>query len=187
MREFDRYQGKGVPDGKVSLALRLTFRAADRTLTDGEIQTAMDAIVARSSPNTAPSSARAIVPVAMRAILIASALAVRAQHCSRGRMSHLPSTERMVKSAVARTVDLDPIDRLEDKVKLLVGLVTQLRAEQARSAEENARLTEELEELRARVTDLDGTASELAALRDERELVRARVSDMLRQLDHLNA
>jgi phenylalanyl-tRNA synthetase beta chain len=45
VREFDRYQGKGVPDGKVSLALRLTFRAADRTLTDGEIQAAMDAIV----------------------------------------------------------------------------------------------------------------------------------------------
>ena len=93
----------------------------------------------------------------------------------------------MVKSALARTVDLDPIDRLEDKVKLLVGLVTQLRAEQARSADENARLTEELEGLRARVADLDGTSSELAALRDERELVRARVSDMLRQLDHLNA
>jgi regulator of replication initiation timing len=93
----------------------------------------------------------------------------------------------MVKSALARTVDLDPIDRLEDKVKTLVGLVTQLRAEQARSAEENARLTEELEGLRAQVADLDGTASELAALRDERELVRARVGDMLRQLDHLNA
>jgi phenylalanyl-tRNA synthetase beta chain len=45
VREFDRYQGKGVPEGSVSLALRLTFRAADRTLTDGEIQTAMDAIV----------------------------------------------------------------------------------------------------------------------------------------------
>ena len=93
----------------------------------------------------------------------------------------------MVKSALARTVDLDPIDRLEDKVKLLVGLVAQLRAEQARAAEVNGRLTEELEELRARVADADGTASELAALRDERELVRARVSDMLRQLDHLNA
>lgn len=92
-----------------------------------------------------------------------------------------------MKSALARTVDLDPIDRLEDKVKLLVGLVTQLRAEQARAAEDNARLTEELDGLRARVTDLDGTAGELAALRDERELVRARVSDMLRQLDHLNA
>ena len=93
----------------------------------------------------------------------------------------------MVKSAVARTVDLDPIDRLEDKVKLLVGLVTQLRAEQARTLEENGRLTEELEELRGKVADLDGTTSELVALRDERELVRARVSDMLRQLDHLNA
>jgi len=45
VREFDRYQGKGVPEGKVSLAVRLTFRAADRTLTDGEVQTAMDAIV----------------------------------------------------------------------------------------------------------------------------------------------
>jgi len=93
----------------------------------------------------------------------------------------------MVKSAVARTVDLDPIDRLEDKVKLLVGMVTQLRADQARAVEENTRLTEELEGLRSRVADLDGTTSELAALRDERELVRARVSDMLRQLDHLNA
>jgi phenylalanyl-tRNA synthetase beta chain len=45
VREFDRYQGKGVPEGKVSLALRLTFRAADRTLTDAEVQAAMDAIL----------------------------------------------------------------------------------------------------------------------------------------------
>ena len=45
VREFDRYQGKGVPDGKISLALRLTFRSSDRTLTDAEVQAAMDAIV----------------------------------------------------------------------------------------------------------------------------------------------
>jgi len=45
VREFDRYQGKGVPEGKVSLALRLTFRAADRTLTDAEVHAAMEAIV----------------------------------------------------------------------------------------------------------------------------------------------
>jgi phenylalanyl-tRNA synthetase beta chain len=44
--EFDRYQGKGVPDGHVSLSIRLTFRAADRTLTDSEAQQAVDAIVA---------------------------------------------------------------------------------------------------------------------------------------------
>ena len=30
---FDRYEGKGVPDGKVSLAFRLVFQRPDRTLT----------------------------------------------------------------------------------------------------------------------------------------------------------
>ena len=45
IREFDRYRGKGVPDGCVSLALRLTFQAAERTLTDVEVQTAIDAVV----------------------------------------------------------------------------------------------------------------------------------------------
>jgi phenylalanyl-tRNA synthetase beta chain len=45
IREFDRYQGKGVPDGKISLSLHFTFRAADRTLTDAEVQSAMDDIV----------------------------------------------------------------------------------------------------------------------------------------------
>ena len=43
--EFDRYQGKGVPDGRVSLSLRLTFRAPDRTLTDDEAQSATEHIV----------------------------------------------------------------------------------------------------------------------------------------------
>jgi phenylalanyl-tRNA synthetase beta chain len=44
--EFDRYQGKGVAEGRVSLSLRLTFRAPDRTLTDEEAQSATDSIVA---------------------------------------------------------------------------------------------------------------------------------------------
>jgi phenylalanyl-tRNA synthetase beta chain len=46
VREFDRYQGKGVPEGKVSLSLRLTFRSPDRTLTDAEVQRAMDGVLA---------------------------------------------------------------------------------------------------------------------------------------------
>jgi len=45
VREFDRYQGKGIPDGKVSLSLRLTFQSPERTLTDDEVNTAMTAIV----------------------------------------------------------------------------------------------------------------------------------------------
>jgi phenylalanyl-tRNA synthetase beta chain len=45
VREFDRYQGKGIPENKVSLSLRLTFRSSDRTLTDAEVQSAMDGVL----------------------------------------------------------------------------------------------------------------------------------------------
>ena len=43
---FDRYQGKGVPDGAVSVSVRLTFQAADRTLTDIEVQQSVEKILA---------------------------------------------------------------------------------------------------------------------------------------------
>jgi phenylalanyl-tRNA synthetase beta chain len=43
---FDRYQGKGVPDGSVSVSVRLTFQADDRTLTDAEVQQSFDTILA---------------------------------------------------------------------------------------------------------------------------------------------
>jgi phenylalanyl-tRNA synthetase beta chain len=43
---FDRYRGQGVPEGAVSVSIRLTFQAPDRTLTDGEVQQAFDTILA---------------------------------------------------------------------------------------------------------------------------------------------
>ena len=43
---FDRYKGKGVPDDSVSLSIRLTFQAADRTLTDADVQQSVDQILA---------------------------------------------------------------------------------------------------------------------------------------------
>jgi phenylalanyl-tRNA synthetase beta chain len=43
---FDRYQGKGVPEGSVSLSIRLTFQALDRTLTDADVQQSFDQILA---------------------------------------------------------------------------------------------------------------------------------------------
>jgi phenylalanyl-tRNA synthetase beta chain len=46
MSVFDRYQGKGVPDGSVSLSVRLTFQAPDRTLTDADVQQSVDTILA---------------------------------------------------------------------------------------------------------------------------------------------
>lgn len=92
----------------------------------------------------------------------------------------------MAKQAALRAVDLEPIDRLEEKIKLLVAMVTRLRVEQAKAADENARLTQEIDVLRSRLADSDGVTSEMATLRDERELIRTRVSEMLEQLEHLN-
>jgi phenylalanyl-tRNA synthetase beta chain len=45
LREFDRYKGQGIPEGRYSLSLRLTFRASDRTLTDADVQGAMERIM----------------------------------------------------------------------------------------------------------------------------------------------
>jgi phenylalanyl-tRNA synthetase beta chain len=43
---FDRYQGKGIPDDAVSLSIRLTFQAVDRTLTDAEVNGSVETILA---------------------------------------------------------------------------------------------------------------------------------------------
>lgn len=90
----------------------------------------------------------------------------------------------MVKqAAVARTTELDPIDRLEEKVKRLVEMIAQLRAEQARTADENARLAQEIDTLRAQLAGAELTTTELTALREERDAIRTRVAEMLEQLE----
>lgn len=42
---FDVYAGKGVPEGKKSIALSVTLQATDRTLTDAEIEAVSQAII----------------------------------------------------------------------------------------------------------------------------------------------
>jgi len=84
------------------------------------------------------------------------------------------------------SVELEPIDRLEEKVKRLVGLVDRMKGEQARAAEDNQRLSRELDALRARLASSESLAAELTALRDERDVIRTRVGDMLEQLEALN-
>ena len=91
----------------------------------------------------------------------------------------------MAKVAV-RGVDLEPIDRLEEKVKLLVGMIDRLRADQARAADENARLTCDIDGLKARLNAAEGASGELATLREERDLIRSRVDEMLTQIESLN-
>lgn len=92
----------------------------------------------------------------------------------------------MAKAVATRSLDLETIDRLEEKLKLLVGVVERLRTESVRLADENGRLTRELDSARARLADAEGTSAELTALRDERDLIRTRVADMLQQIEALN-
>lgn len=44
VRFFDVYEGEGLPEGKKSLALTMTFRATDRTLKDKEVNAAFEGI-----------------------------------------------------------------------------------------------------------------------------------------------
>lgn len=44
---FDEYRGTGVPEGKKSLALRLRFQAADRTLTDNDVAKIQQGLLVR--------------------------------------------------------------------------------------------------------------------------------------------
>ncbi len=85
-----------------------------------------------------------------------------------------------------KTAGLEPIDRLEDKIKTLVSLIGRLKNEQARVADENTRLQREIEGLKARLSDAEGSSAEAVTLREERDLIKARVAEMLQQLDGLN-
>jgi predicted nucleic acid-binding Zn-ribbon protein len=107
----------------------------------------------------------------------------------------------MAKTAVATpSVDFEAIDRLEQKLKMLVTVLdrargestrandelVRTRAEAARAAEENTRLRAELDAARARIADAEGSGAELTTLRNERQQIRGRVDDMLRQIEALN-
>ena len=84
------------------------------------------------------------------------------------------------------SLDLEPIDRLEEKLKLLVGVVERLKSEQAVAAAENQSLQTEVESLRARVAAGETLSTELSSLREERDLIRSRVGEMLSQLETLD-
>ncbi len=82
--------------------------------------------------------------------------------------------------------DLEALDRLEQKVKLLVTTIGRLHAERDRLVEENRRLTGELDTTRERLAEAESGAAEIDTLRQEREQVRSRVAEMLEQLEGLS-
>src|SRR5439155_205654 len=83
-------------------------------------------------------------------------------------------------------IDFAPLDRLEEKVKLLVNMVERMKADQSRAADDNQRLTREIESLRGRLASSDTLSAELSALKQERDVIRTRVGEMLDQLEALN-
>lgn len=92
----------------------------------------------------------------------------------------------MAKAAVATQSEFQAIDRLEEKLKMLVSALDRTRGEYSRAVEENGRLRAELDATRARLNEAEGVGTELNVLRNEREQVRSRVEDMLKQIEALN-
>jgi len=82
-------------------------------------------------------------------------------------------------------VDLGVVDRLDEKIRLLITAIERSRSEAQRLRTDNDRLTREVETLRAQLADAESVSAELLAMRDERDQVRTRVASMLDQLEAL--
>ena len=82
-------------------------------------------------------------------------------------------------------VDLGVVDRLDEKIRLLIAAVERSRADVQRLRIDNDRLTKEVEALTAQLSDAETVSTELLSMRDERDQVRSRVAAMLEQLDAL--
>lgn len=84
------------------------------------------------------------------------------------------------------TTDLQPIDRLEEKVRQLVNLIDTLRADRTKALDQSARLERDLDTAKARINELESSAAESNALRDERDKIRLRVVEMISHIEKLN-
>jgi regulator of replication initiation timing len=83
-----------------------------------------------------------------------------------------------------RVIDVEPLERLEGKLRRLVALVEQLRAEKTALVDDNSRLQIQVDSLQARVAEAEAQAgAELVALREERDQVRTRGASLLDQVE----
>jgi len=89
-------------------------------------------------------------------------------------------------ATTTKSPGLESIDRLEEKIKLLVNTIARIKGEQTRVAEENQKLKAEIDGLKGRISTAETAGAEVTSLREERDLIKTRVSEMLKQLDGLN-
>jgi len=87
---------------------------------------------------------------------------------------------------MATTIDLQAIDRLETKVKQLVGMIETLRADRSKALDNAARLERELDAATTKIAELESETVEATALREERETIRNRVVEIISHIDKLN-
>lgn len=80
---------------------------------------------------------------------------------------------------------VEPLDRLEEKIKLLVSTIVRLKDAHARLTEDHARLQRESAAMQEKVAQAEDAGSEVASLKEERDLIRSRVSEILAELDTL--
>jgi len=86
----------------------------------------------------------------------------------------------------ATSTGLAPIDRLGDKVNSLIDVLERTRTELTRAVEDNARLSHEVDALRAQLATAEGQGAQAQGLLEERERIRGRVTELLEQLEGLN-
>ena len=86
----------------------------------------------------------------------------------------------------SKLADFEPLDRLEEKVKLLVTQANNTRTEQEKTEKENRRLETELEKLKALETESSSNGNEIKSWLTERETIRSRVTDILARLETLD-
>ena len=63
------------------------------------------------------------------------------------------------------TPGLESIDRLEEKIKLLVNTIVRIKGDQARVVEENGRLKGEIETLKGRINSAESAGAPLSVTR----------------------
>ncbi|MFM8532706.1 MAG: hypothetical protein ACKOEC_03825, partial [Acidimicrobiia bacterium] len=73
----------------------------------------------------------------------------------------------------AKSPGLESIDRLEEKIKLLVNTIVRIKGDQSRVVEENVKLKAEIEGLKSRINTAESAGAEVSTLREERDLIKA--------------
>jgi phage shock protein A len=87
---------------------------------------------------------------------------------------------------MATTTELQPIDRLEEKVKQLVGMIETLRTDRSKALDTAARVERDLDAAKAKIAELESKSADAMALQQEREQIRNRVVEIISHIDKLN-